>query len=348
VSVSAYITKRETKTGARFVVRYRRGGRGFSVEHAGSFKTLRDARLRRDFVAGELAAGRDPREALARQETPRRTLREWAEVYRASRIDFAAETRKNMESHFRRLLPSLGERYPDELVPADVREWVARNADLKPSSLARYIATLRQLLDFIGVDPNPARDSHVKLPQIVHEEPTPPSAEHVLAMLRLVAPRQVLPLVVLEQTAMRVGELEDLGWGDVDVPGSRFRLRSSETKSRRARWVQVPAWLMAELEQTCPREDRTPERRVFQGFNADVAKNAMARACRTAGIPHFHPHDLRHRRTSLWHGQGVPEKELSQRVGHARASMTLDVYSHVMPLDEVSQEQFEAVLVRSR
>jgi integrase len=74
----------------------------------------------------------------------------------------------------------------------------------------------------------------------------------------------------------------------------------------------------------------------------------MARACRTAGIPHFHPHDLRHRRTSLWHGQGVPEKELSQRVGHARASMTLDVYSHVMPLDEVSQEQFEAVLVRSR
>jgi hypothetical protein len=34
---------------------------------------------------------------------------------------------------------------------------------------------------------------------------------------------------------------------------------------------------MAEVAETCPREDRTPERRVFVGFTPDVAKNLMAR-----------------------------------------------------------------------
>jgi integrase len=112
--------------------------------------------------------------------------------------------------------------------------------------------------------------------------------------------------------------------------------------------VQVPEWLMLLLADTCPLEDRAAERRVFAGFTADVAKNAIARACKAAGIPHFHPHDLRHRRGSLWHGQGVPARLLADRLGHSRASMSLDVYSHVMPLDEANEEEMTALLVGSR
>jgi integrase len=37
-------------------------------------------------------------------------------------------------------------------------------------------------------------------------------------------------------------------------------------------------------------------------------------------------------------------KAISDRVGHARASMTLDVYSHVMPLDEVPAEKLLSLL----
>jgi integrase len=36
----------------------------------------------------------------------------------------------------------------------------------------------------------------------------------------------------------------------------------------------------------------------------------------------------------------VPVKAISERVGHARASMTLDTYAHVMPLDEVPVEEY--------
>jgi integrase len=72
----------------------------------------------------------------------------------------------------------------------------------------------------------------------------------------------------------------------------------------------------------------------------------MAKACVAAGIPHYHPHDLRHRRITLWHGQGVPAREIGARVGQQQVSTTLDVYTHVMPLDEVPVELYSEFLAR--
>jgi hypothetical protein len=61
---SSFVVTRETKSGARrFVVRYRLGGRAWPVQHGDSFSTMREARARRDLIAGELAAGRNPAEA---------------------------------------------------------------------------------------------------------------------------------------------------------------------------------------------------------------------------------------------------------------------------------------------
>ena len=54
---SLYITTRQTGSGQRYVVRYRLGGRAYPVAHAGSFHTMKEARARRDLVAGEIAAG---------------------------------------------------------------------------------------------------------------------------------------------------------------------------------------------------------------------------------------------------------------------------------------------------
>jgi integrase len=347
---SAYITTRTTQTGKkRFVVRYRLHGGDSKVRHAGSFKTMREAKLRRDLVGGELARGNNPAErlsALFAEPVKARTFAEVAEAYRVSRLDLAAETTKNLGSHLKAILPTFEDRDPATITFQDVQAWVA-GLELKASSVRRYTATLRLILDYAGVDPNPARDGRVRLPTIVTEEPQPPTAKQFLAILDKTPTRWRLPFVLIEQTGMTVGEASSLAWGDVDVAGSKVRLRRANVKAgirSRARWPQVPEWLMELIEETCPFEDRTAERRVFPGFTSDVGKNLMARACVAAGIPHFHPHDLRHRRLSLWHGQGVPAKELAERAGHARASMTLDVYSHVMPLDEASQEDLVRML----
>ena len=87
---------------------------------------------------------------------------------------------------------------------------------------------------------------------------------------------------------------------------------------------------MEDVASTCPLEDRTAERRVFPGFTADVAKNVMARACKAAGIPHFHPHDLRHRRVSLLHLGGMPWARIGELVGHGDLVTTGRTYTHVV------------------
>jgi integrase len=330
---SASITTRKTRSGVkRYVVRFRRGGRYFPIEHGGSFATLREARIRRDVIAGELAAGRNPRDLLRTEaERPKtRTFAEWAEAYRESRPDIGEETRKNTVSHLKRLLPTFGDRDPVSITPSDVQEWIGRQMnDLKPSSLSRYLNTLRQVLDFAGVEPNPARDPRVKLPRVEATTVEPPSAAQVEAILAHSPPRWKLALGTLEQTGMRVGELRDLEWRDVDLTESRFRIRKGKTATAR-RWVAAPPWLMEEIASTCPPDDRTPERRVFQGFSPDVAKNVMARACKAAGIPHFHPHDFRHRYASVKLREGIPVTELAAQLGHSKKSLTLDTYSHVL------------------
>jgi integrase len=329
---SSFIVTRKASTGRRFVVRYRLGGRAWPIQHGGSFSTLKEAKLRRDLIAGELAAGRNPADVLqAMVERPQvRTFSAWADVYRVSRPDIGDETRKNMLSHLARLEPAFGERDPATITPSDVQEWIGgQMGDLKPSSLSRYVATFRQVLDFAGVDPNPARDSRVKLPKIETAVIEPPTAVQVNAIIQHSPRRWRLPLRVLEQTGMRVGELRDLEWRDVDLAESRFRIRNGKTATAR-RWVAVPVPVMDAIVETCPPDDRTPERQVFPGFSPDVAKNVMARACKAAGISHFHPHDLRHRYASVKIREGVPVTQLAAQLGHSKKSLTFDVYSHVL------------------
>jgi len=128
---------------------------------------------------------------------------------------------------------------------------------------------------------------------------------------------------------MRVGELHKLEWRDVDLVESRFRVRQGKTPAAR-RWIAVPEWLMEEIAATCPPDDRTAERRVFPGFSPDAVGGSMARACKATGVPLFSPHDLRHRYASVKIREGVPVTDLAAQLGHARTSMTLDTYSHVL------------------
>jgi len=139
---------------------------------------------------------------------------------------------------------------------------------------------------------------------------------------------------VLDATGMRVGELESLTWGDVDEPRSRWRVSQAASKTRRARWVQVPPAVFDAVLELVPRDDRTAERRAFQGFGADRFRTALTRACRAAGVPSFSPHDLRHRRISLLHLAGVPWARIGEHVGQRNLAVTANVYSHVLA-DEV-------------
>jgi hypothetical protein len=148
-------TTRRTKSGPRYVVRYRLGGCAYPLEHGASFRTMKEARARRDLVAAELAAGRSPAETLqwvSAAPTAIRTFAAWAEMDRASRVDLNGT--KTLASHVRAMLPAFGGRGPATITCADVQTWIAGLA-LSPSSVKQYLVTLRSVLDFAGVDPTP-------------------------------------------------------------------------------------------------------------------------------------------------------------------------------------------------
>jgi integrase len=312
---------------------------------------MREARLRRDWIAGELAALRVPDvRTPAPEPATGPTLRELAEAWQAARVDVAAGTLATYRVALSRLLPRLGGRVAGELEPADVAALVAELAEagLRKQTIRKTVSVLAMILDHHGVQPNPARDPRVKLPREPRRELTPPRAEHVLAVHRLLPDGYRLPLLVLDATGMRVGELEALEWGDVDERRGRWRVRAAAAKTGAARWVEPPPAIFAAVLELRPA--RSPRRRaravrplelvrdnelepespVFAGFGADRFRTALTRACTAAGVPTFSPHDLRHRRVSLLHAQGLSWARIGERVGHADLVTTARTYTHVI------------------
>jgi integrase len=332
---SAFVTTRKRAKRTSYVVRYRLGGRAHPIQHGGAFRTMREARARRDLVAGELANGRNPADLLRKMvEAPVvRTFAETFDGFTASRVDVSEATNENYKTHRIRLVDQLGDRDPTTITWQDVQAVVtALSADLSPLSVRNYLGTLRMVLDFGDVEPNPARDRRVKLPRPDEAVPNPPSASAVAAIVANAPRRWRLAIRVLEQTGMRVGELAGLEWGDIDSTNLRLRIRGGKTNAAR-RWVPVPEWLIDEIEQTCPPDDRTATRRVFPGANRQTIGNAMRNGCKTAGLASYSPHDLRHRYISVKIREGVPVTNIATHVGHSRKSLTLDTYAHVL-IDE--------------
>jgi integrase len=234
------------------------------------------------------------------------------------------------------VLPILGTKRVDEITASDVALLVAKlhDAGRKRETIRKSLTVLAQVLEFAGVNENPARNwIHVRLPREERDEPEPPVAAQIEAVLDFMLRVYALAVLVLDATGMRVGELveKDLRRGDVDEANCRWRVRCSVEKGRRGRWISLPPDLFTAVVSTLPpREDRAADRPVFPGLTHERLRTAIARACKASGTPTWSPHDLRHRRISLWHRQGETWALIGARVGERSLSVTADTYTHVL------------------
>jgi integrase len=345
---SSWIITRDSAAGVRrYLVRYRLGGAESRQRYAGSFRTKTEALARKRYVDGCLARLELPdMHVLEREPVAARTLATAAEAWRASRVDVSEGTMQTYRVAISRLQrSSLGAAALDAIDAAAVAELVASlHADgLRKQTIRKTVSVLAMILDHERVQPHPARDKlTVRLPREERREIQPPTAGHVEAVVWLLPRQYRLPALVLDATGMRVGELDALNWGDVDEPRGRWRVSAGIAKSGRARWVYAPSVLFEAITGLVPREDRVPERPVFQGFGADRFRTALARACTAAGVPAFSPHDLRHRRVSLLHLAGMPWARIGELVGHDDLVTTARTYTHVVA-DE-GELDYEALL----
>lgn len=220
----------------------------------------------------------------------------------------------------------------------DVQAWIADDCkdlagkDLAPETIRHYLGSLRQVLNFCEIEPNPARSPKVKGPALQGEEIAPPSRAEFDAIVGKLRRELVFPVRLMEAGGLRVGELTQLTYGDVDFAGGRLRVSKARTKGRTAgqRWLPVPGELLDEIDELVPLEDRHADRRVFP-FTTPQIRDSVTRACKFAKVAHYPPHQLRHRRCNVWvkvhNFDPVTVKTWS---GHSNVSMLLDTYSHVM------------------
>jgi integrase len=335
--------ERKQRSGTSYRVLYRTGGRESKARYLASFPNEREAKDCAAWARTELLSRRGSVVDLGelwrmQDEATAITFARKADEWRRDRSDVADATSTVHRVALARATRSKFGSIPyDRITTEDGSQLVAELVEkgYKRETIRKTIKYAAAVLEDAGIFPNPLRSKKIRLPYEELEEINPPTSGHVEAVFRLLAKPYRLPLLWLDWSGARVTSIDNITIGDYDERDRRIRLRASTTKTRAALWVELPDVLADAIEATLPpREDRDLEAPLFprtsDGLLSDALRTAINRACKAAGVPHFHPHDLRHRRISLLHRQGRSWAEIARFVGQRKLSITADTYTHVL------------------
>jgi integrase len=290
----------------------------------------------------------------------------WLERFEA-KVAAGERHPRTLEAHRyqldRHLLPALGRRAIASLTVDDVAELLheLRREGRSAKTAASALSTLQSVIRFalrcgwIVADP-------VEL--LEHDErPRPqPRRQRVLGraeierLLAVCSPRDRLMIATVLYTGLRISELLGLVWDDVDFAAGVIHVRAQLSRAHRgapARRVapKTPASvrdvpLVPQLARLLSaHRQRTP----FAGGadwvfatargtpygHRNVSRRAVGRAAQLAGLnedgwPPLRFHDLRHTFAShLIVDLGLDPAQVSRVLGHARITITLDIYTHL-------------------
>jgi integrase len=127
----------------------------------------------------------------------------------------------------------------------------------------------------------------------------------------------------------------------------------STPNTHQSRTVPIPRFLVDELAQLVV--GKGPQDLVFTGTKGAVLRLSHFRrsvfipAVEATGLTGLTPHGLRHTAASLAIASGADVKVVQTMLGHASATMTLDLYGHLYAdrLDEIADRMDAARTARS-
>jgi integrase len=151
-------------------------------------------------------------------------------------------------------------------------------------------------------------------------------------------------------TGMRKGEILGLSWDKIDFDNNIIHIQqilesdgskiSKKTKSKKFRQILIPDLLKHELILHKKEQKRhtpsNPDNLVFCTYRGkrvipNTLNDVLDSYCAKLDLPRMKFHDLRHTHATMLLKENVNIKVIQERLGHSKASITLDVYSHVLP-----------------
>jgi integrase len=192
--------------------------------------------------------------------------------------------------------------------------------------------------------------------------------EQLRAFLDAVKNERLSPLWhLIAMTGMRRGEAIGLRWSDVDLEGERLAVRRalipsgrkvivSEPKTAKGRRVialdpgtveVLKAQAARQLEEQNDWDDGWVETGLVftqedgSALDPESISRYWRQAVKKSMLPAIRLHDLRHTHATLALQAGIHPKVVSERLGHATVSITLDTYSHAIP---AMQEEAAALI----
>ena len=128
------------------------------------------------------------------------------------------------------------------------------------------------------------------------------------------------------------------------IPGRGYLESEPKTKSSRRR-IELPAVAIEALKEHCVNQEkvrikageRWNERGIvftnkYGSFlRPDTVLDTFHQLLKDAGLPPMRFHDLRHSAATILFVAGVNPKVIQELLGHSKISMTLEIYSHVLP-----------------
>ncbi|MEH7417384.1 tyrosine-type recombinase/integrase [Neobacillus drentensis] len=264
------------------------------------------------------------------------------------------------------IAPRMAKLKMDEITPIFLQNYVndlLEFTTLKPSTIHKLIDVLKvafkKAVKLKIIKENPAY--LVDLPKIKKTEMNVWDIDEVNFFLGQVSnvkrPSQYITAYLLAIfTGMRQGEILGLRWRDIDFENKIIYIRqtlshdgkelrnAAKTKSS-LRSITIPEALIQQLKKERKKcnENKLKHSKVYEdndlvictklgrpvqpsnlirGFKKDVKK---------VELPVIRFHDLRHTHATMLISQNINPKIISERLGHARIGITLDIYSHVLP-----------------
>jgi integrase len=273
----------------------------------------------------------------------------WLKTYRksAGRVD---QVQRTLRLH---ILPALGDTPLRDLSPRVIQEWVWDMTDRKivATSVRNYASTLAKILNDAVEDELIPKSPYrkIQLPALGVDQRRfldQAEADHLIAE----TPDRYRALVILalasggrwgELTGLRRDRFNPLR-GTIDIVeslhelGGRFWFDRPKTPRSR-RTIPLPKHAVAVLNNHIHTYGVGRDNLIFSTPSgsplgrANFRAKVFAPACARAGITGLRFHDLRHTSASWLLDAGIPIVAVSQRLGHASVTMTLNVYGHTMP-----------------